>query len=376
MTYEAVVIGLGGAGSSALWALARRGVKALGIEQFEIGHARGSSHGRSRLYRGGAAEGSEYVTLARRSLDVWRDLEEHSGMEIVTLTGGVTIAESGSMLLHDTIEQLSDADMAHEVLDPDQLRARFPQHRVTDRDSGVFDPATGIARPELAIRTAIDAARERDAETITGMVTAIEERTGGLHVVLANGERVVTPRVIVSAGAWVGQLLPELAAQFTIRRAVLSWFRPKPSYESHFSANRFPVFTREDDHEIGWGAGTIDEYGVKIGLHDQSGYEIDDPAANAAVVEPWELERVQAFCKRQFEGLVPSAQHPHGCMITMTADERFSIGEIRPGVTLLAACSGHGFKHAAGVGDLGASIALGEDPNFDVSVFNPFRFNL
>lgn len=374
MTYDAVVIGLGGAGSSALWALARRGVKALGIEQFDIGHAQGSSHGRSRLYRGGAAEGAEYVALAKRSLDVWRDLEQRTGTEIVTLTGGVTIGASGSALVENTVAVLSRAGMEHERLNADALRTRFPQHRITDADVGVFDPATGVARPELAIHTAIDAARKLGAETRQGTVVAIEDIEGGHRITLAGGESIVTPRVIVSAGAWVGKLIPELAPQFTVRRAVLSWFHAKPGYEEQFTAGQFPVFTREDEYEIGWGAGSIDEYQVKIGIHDQAGYEIEDPAANTQTVEPWELERVQAFCERQFEGLIPVAQHPHGCMITMTPDEKFSIGEVRPGLTLLAACSGHGFKHAAGVGDLGAAIALAEDPEFDISVFAPFRF--
>lgn len=375
MTYEVVVIGLGGAGSSALWALARRGVRALGIEQFEIGHALGSSHGRSRLFRGGAAEGAAYVDLARRSLEIWRDLEQRSGNEIVTLTGGVTIAREESELLYDTIAALRDRDMEFAVLNADELRARHPQHRILDEDAGVFDPATGIARPELAIHSAIDAAREHGAETLRATVTSVEAVAGGYRIALANGDAVETKRVIMSSGAWTGGLLPAFADQFTVRRAVLSWFQPRPGFEDQFTPERFPVFTRQDEYEIGWGAPAVDEYWVKIGIHDQAGYEIEDPALNAVAVEPWELERVQQFCARQFEGLEPVARHPRGCMITVTADEHFSIGEVQPGLTMLAACSGHGFKHAAAVGDLGTRIALGEDPDFELSVFDPFRFN-
>ncbi|MDN4613533.1 N-methyl-L-tryptophan oxidase [Leifsonia sp. F6_8S_P_1B] len=377
MNYEVVVVGLGAAGSGALWALARRGVRVAGIEQYGIGHGNGSSHGRSRLFRGGASEGAAYVDLAARSLEIWRDLEQTSGREIVTLVGGVTIAEPESELFRDTVAALRSRDLPHELFDADGLRARYPQHRVRDTDAGVLDPATGVVRPELAITTAVEAAQAAGAEVLTGRrVVAIEEEGDHQRVVLDDGTSVVAGRVIVAAGAWNTSVLAEAPREFTVRRAVLSWFLPKPGHEADFLPNRFPVFTREDETLRGWGAPTIDEFGVKVGLHDQDGYTIDDPYANRPEVEAWEVERVQQFVARQFPDLVPVATNTRGCMITLTPDEDFSIGELdsRPGVVLLAACSGHGFKHSAAVGELGAQLALGEEASLDLAMFDPHRF--
>lgn len=376
MRPTAAVIGLGAAGAGALWALARRGIDVVGIEQFSIAHDRGSSHGRSRLYRGGAAEGAAYVDLAARSLELWRDLERRSGTELVTLVGGLTIAPTGSDLLARTVQAMVDRDLPFEVFDADELRRRYPQHRIADDDSGVLDPSTGVVRPELAITSAVDAARAAGARVVTGnAVERLDERAGGGHrITLDDGTTIEVDRVIVAGGAWTARLVPELADDFVVRRAVLSWFHPRPGREQDFSPERFPVFTREEEPGIGWGAPAIDEFGVKLGLHDQDGYRIDDPAANRADVEAWELERVEAFCARQFDGLEPVARHPHGCMITLTRDEHFSIGTLDSGAVLLAACSGHGFKHSAAVGDLGARLALGEDPELDLTLFDPYRF--
>lgn len=374
MSQEVVVVGLGAAGSGALWALAKRGVKAIGIEQFPIGHDKGSSHGRSRLFRGGAAEGLVHVDLAARSLEIWRELEQRSGVEIVTLTGGVTIAEGGSELLANTANAMEQRNLPFERLTSDQLRSRYPQHRIADEDQGILDPGTGVARPELAITTAVKGAQDAGAQVVQGTVTEIRSSGGGHQVVLSDGSTVETAEVIVAAGAWNGKLVPGLATDFTVRRAVLSWFKPRAGHEHEFTPDVFPVFTREDGQETGWGTAALDNYGVKVGLHQQNGYEISDPYKNKPEVENWELEAVEVFVSRQLPHLVPAARHPHGCMITVTEDEDFSVGRLDDGKVLLAACSGHGFKHSAAIGDLGARLVLGEDPELDMSSFNPYRF--
>ncbi|MCK8478298.1 N-methyl-L-tryptophan oxidase [Microbacterium aurugineum] len=378
MNKDVIVIGLGAAGSAALRAAARRGLDCLGIEQFEIAHDRGSSHGRSRLFRSGSSEGAEYVDLAARSRRLWGELEQETGEEIVTVVGGLTIASADSPLLADVRRAMDARSLPYEVLDADDLRRRYPQHRIDDSDTGVLDPGTGVVRPELAIRLSVDAARAAGAEVRTGVsATHITERSGGVDVRLSDGTTVSAAQVVVAAGAWTALLQPDYPVPLTVRRAVLSWFRPRPGAEDRFAADVFPVFTRENSGEVsGWGAPIIDEYGVKIGLHDQAGYEIDDPAVNDPRVAPWELERVHAFCAEQFADLEPVAQHPRGCMITLTPDERFAVGRVDPRsrIVTLAACSGHGFKHSAAVGELGVQIALDEQPFIDPAPFDPTRY--
>lgn len=377
MHRDIVVVGLGAAGSAALRAAARRGAFCLGIEQFDIAHDRGSSHGRSRLFRSGTSEGPEYVDLSARSRELWRELEEESGEEIVTVVGGLSIAAAGSALLTDVRNAMDTRGLPYEVLDADALRTRYPQHRVTDTDIGVLDPGTGVVRPELAIRLSIEAARRSGAEVRTGVsVVRLTERSGSVDVHLSDGSLVSADQVIVAAGAWTSQLLPEFSTPLVVRRAVLSWFRPLAGAAHRFTPDVFPVFTRQRSDVTGWGAPIIDDHGVKIGLHDQAGFEIDDPEANDPRVAQWELDRVEAFCAAQFDDLEPLARHARGCMITLTPDERFSIGRLdaESRVTTLAACSGHGFKHSAAVGELGVQIALGESPTVDPAPFDPTRY--
>lgn len=377
MNKDVVVIGLGAAGSAALRAAARRGVDCLGIEQFAIAHDRGSSHGRSRLFRSGTSEGAEYVDLAARSRQLWRELEEETGEEIVTVVGGLSIAAAGSPLLADVCSAMDARDLPYEIFDAQALRDRFSQHHIDDGDRGVLDPGTGVVRPELAIRLSVEAAQRAGAEVRTGVsVTRLTERSGGVDLRLSDGSTVSAAQVVVAAGAWTSHLLAGYAVPLTVRRAVLSWFTPRAGAGDRFRPDVFPVFTRELGELSGWGAPVIDEYAVKIGLHDQAGFEIDDPAANDPRVAAWELERVEAFCAAQFADLIPVAQHARGCMITLTPDERFAIGRQEAGsrIVTIAACSGHGFKHSAAVGELGVQLALDEQPIVDPVPFDPTRY--
>src|SRR5262245_62563660 len=75
-TFDAIVLGTGGVGSAALSALASRGVRALGLDRFPPGHARGSSHGQSRMIRQAYFEHPDYVPLLLRSYTLWAELEQ------------------------------------------------------------------------------------------------------------------------------------------------------------------------------------------------------------------------------------------------------------------------------------------------------------
>lgn len=376
MTYDIAVVGLGATGAGALWAAASRGARAVGFEQYELAHDRGSSHGLSRVFRGAASEGRPYTELALRSLEIWRDLERRSGVDLVTLTSGVIIAPDGTELITDSKAVLDGGGMTYEQLAADEIRARFPQHYVRDDDVAIVDPSLGIVRPERTVIAEIDAARRCGAQVRTrSRVTAVHAVAGGVEVVVDGVERVRARKAVLAAGPWLSRLTDALPMPLVTRRAVLTWFHPRPGTEDQFAPERFPAFRRQLDEEFGWGAGIFDDHGVKIGLRDQGGYVIDDPSANRTEVEPWEVERVEAFCARQFPDLIPSARHATGCMITLTPDERFVIEELadQPGVIAVAACSGHGFKTSAAVGELGVQLALGEQSTVDPRPFSSDR---
>src|ERR671915_896837 len=95
-TFETIVLGLGAMGSAAVYQLARRGSRVLGIDQYSPPHSHGSSHGETRIIRQAIGEGEEYVPLVMRSYELWREIEQETGSELLTITGGLTLESRDS----------------------------------------------------------------------------------------------------------------------------------------------------------------------------------------------------------------------------------------------------------------------------------------
>lgn len=375
MDAQVGVIGLGAAGSAALWRSAARGADVIGFEQFGSGHDRGSSHGYSRVFKSVTPQGPQESALAQRAVGLWRELEAESGESVLHMTGGLSIGRPDGPLIAGLEKVAAETGLPLEYLDEADLRRRFPQHVIEAGDIGVIDPASGYLQPELAIRTEWALARRHGARVVDAAVLEVIPQEESVLIVTADRTWEVGT-AIVSAGAWQRTLLPFLPLELTPRRATLSWFAPKAGRESLFTAEAFPAFTHEALGETGWGLPEFDEYGVKIGLDFTEGYEIVDPSANKKEVEDWELARVRAFVAETLPDLEPVPAHSGGCMITMTPDEEFTIGipADHPRLVVLSACSGRGFKMSAANGDVAAQLALTGETDLDLSLFSPDRF--
>lgn len=381
-SYDAdlAVLGLGAAGSSALWRAAARGASVVGFEQFEPGHPHGSSHGHSRLFRTALVEGPHYVGLAQHAQQLWRELESATGTDLLTLCGGVFLGPEHGRLLPPILETIRAHDLPHELLGATEVRDRFGQHAVDDGTVGVLDPGTGVVRCEQGIRAAVRAASDLGAQVRPGeRILAIEPSDGQVAVRSAgpDGDRTWRfRRVVVATGAWTAGLLPALTVPMDVRRTLLTWFTPRTS-PGEFGPDRFGVFLHEADGYLAWGAPALEGYGVKVGLHDLKVPQVPDPSTNPLRVEPQEWAEVAGWVSRRLPGLDPEQVRAEGCMYTHTPDEAFSIGvpAAYPGVVLAAACSGHGFKHASAVGDAAAALALDQEPPVDLGPFSPDRFS-
>jgi len=155
-TYDAIVLGLGAMGSAATYQLARRGAKVLGIDQFAPPHELGSSHGETRITRIACGEGPEYAAFARRSHEIWRELEAELGVELLTQNGFLAISGKGERAANHGVSQFLDATVAaakaahvsYELLDTAAIRSRFPAFNVADGDAAYHDSVGGFVRPE------------------------------------------------------------------------------------------------------------------------------------------------------------------------------------------------------------------------------------
>ena len=81
---DILVIGGGAMGSATARTLAARGRDVLLLERFAPGHTEGASHGASRNFNVTYADPT-YIAMLRESLVAWRDLEAHTGQQILDL---------------------------------------------------------------------------------------------------------------------------------------------------------------------------------------------------------------------------------------------------------------------------------------------------
>src|SRR6266511_1909648 len=265
---DVVVVGLGAMGSHALWRLAERGVRAIGVEQFTPGHDRGSSHGESRIIRTAYSEGAGYVPLVLHAWRLWDELEARSGQRLLERCGGLMLGSPSSPWVRGATESAKDHGLRYELLSGSELRERFPQHRVDDDDTvGFFEAAAGVVRPERGVVEAVRAARAAGAEVLEGETVLGIVPDGDRPAVQLSGRTLVARHVVVAAGAWVPRLVPGLDLRLRVVRRVQAWFET-PSLEA-FSPKSFPVFLRhQPGGEAAWyGCPSLDGATVKVGLH-------------------------------------------------------------------------------------------------------------
>ncbi|MFI6392611.1 N-methyl-L-tryptophan oxidase [Nonomuraea sp. NPDC050547] len=373
---DVIVIGLGAMGSMAAWQAAARGASVLGVEQFDVGHARGSSHGGSRIYRQILFEGKEYVPLARRTLDLIKELERDGG-RLFEPSGGLVIGTDGGELIEDALASAAAGEVAHEWLTPDDLRARYPQHAVLDDDVAIFEPGAGVLRPEACVTAAVRAARRAGADIRTGVPVSELRVQDGRVAVTVGGERFTAARVILASGAWTLDLLPEVSLPLRTQRSCLSWFKARGD-AAEYRPGRFPTFVRESHEAHGWGIPDVDGVGVKVGISGPQAKKawLERPEDNWRDPAREDLAPIEEYCATAFPGLVPRVSKAMACMNSKSPDGDFVIGPVGAGgrVVFAGGFSGHGFKHAAAVGQICAQLALDGGSEFDLSAFSPTRF--
>src|SRR5260370_20398376 len=246
LSFDVAIIGLGVMGSAALAALARRGLRVVGIDRFAPGHDRGSSHGTTRVIRLGYFEHPSYVPLVRAAYPLWRELEARSGQSLLTITGIVEIGAPESCLVAGTLRSSRLHGLPHEILDAQGMRNRFRAFRLRDDFVGVFQRAGGFVRAEPAVAALQELASRSGAELIWNEpVLAVEPHRDGVAVMTAHGD-IRAGYAIAAAGPWLKSLLPQLPVPLRVTRQVLAWFEPAGHARPRFAAERFPVFLLEN----------------------------------------------------------------------------------------------------------------------------------
>ncbi len=355
-SYDAIVLGLGGMGSAALYHLARRGARVLGLEQFGVVHDRGASHGDTRIIRKAYFEHADYVPLLQRAYVLWRELEAATGSALMELTGLVAVAPTGGELVQAVLSCAAEHRLPITRVTPDDFAAHFPQLRLPESMEALWDPEGGFLRVERCVRAHLDAARAAGA-AIRDREPVLEwsARPGEVTVRTA-GETHRADRLVVAAGAWSGRVLAEIGLPLEVRRKVVFWY-PETVAGTHAPAV-FPTFFYDLPYGRVYGSPALDAHGVKVA--DHTGGQILTAPEPARDVLEGDEDACQRFLRELAPGLVPQRSRHSVCMYAMTPDEHFVIGRhpAHDSVTVAAGFSGHGFKFAAVVGEVLADLAL------------------
>jgi sarcosine oxidase len=375
-TFDAIVVGLGAHGSAAAAVLARRGLTVLGLERFARGEDMGSSGGRSRMIRLANFEDPVYVPMALASWDRWRALEADAGADILTVTGGLYAGPSDSRPVRGSIRSAEEHGLEHEVIDADEIHRRWPVFELTPGTIGLMEERAGTLRADRANAAHLTIA-ERHGATFEFGQRVVDWRPtsgGGFEVVIADGVVVGAAHLVLTAGAWLGSLVSDLALPLQVERESVCWFSPTTA-PSSIGADRMPMWVVASGGQAYYGFRHDPEVGLKVGIHHWGVYV--DPDEVDRIVGPADEERVRAFVRAQ----MPAANGPLSgtkvCLYTNTPDEAFVIDRhpAAAGVAFASACSGHGFKYAPLVGEILADLAIAGATAWPIGSFRAARFS-
>ena len=370
--YDVVILGLGGMGSAAAAACARRGMRVAGVERFTPAHAFGSSHGRTRLIRQAYFEHEAYVPLLLRTYERWRELEKLTGEELLRVTGLLLAGHEGSAIVEGSRASARKHGLAIEELDAAGMRRRFPMIAPLDDEIAVFEPLGGVVFPEKTVATMLRLAQDAGADVHFGRsFTRVDRDSAEPRVVLDDGTEIRARTIVSALGAWSPLHAELVGAPLRIQRNVQAWFTAEtnafappacPAYLVDRAGFPAPLYGMPDLGD-----------GVKAAFH---GY---GPIARANALDreihKQDVAPIQAALNEWMPGAAYALRDASACMYSLTADEHFIVG-FAPNdsrVVVLGGFSGHGFKFVPLIGEIAADLVQRGATEYDIAFLSPER---
>ena len=373
-SYDVAIIGLGAMGSAAAYQLAKRGASVIGFDRFMPPHTMGSSHGDTRIIREAYHESPAYVPIVQRAYELWDELAEEAGETLLQQTGGLMLGEPEGETVSGAIRSAELHGLAHELLDADEVRRRWPQFNPPDQFVAVHEDRSGVLFPEKCISAQLRGTVKVGAELRYGTQVSGWVKDGDGVTVHTDGGDVSAGQLLITAGAWLPGLVPELALPVEIERQVLFWFEPA-SNPDLFDPTHCPIYIWEyESRHAFYGFPNLGD-GVKIARHH-----------DGRVVDPDSLDRDEVsaedeeMLRKQLSRMMPYASgrviRSEVCMYTNTPDQHYLIGFHPENTSVLigSPCSGHGFKMASALGESFAELLLDGESRHDLSLFALDRF--
>lgn len=370
--FEVIVIGLGGMGTATAWQLARRGISVLGLEQFALGHDRGSSHGHTRITRQAYYEHPAYVPLVRRAFEGWYDLEQAAGRPLLLNGPCLTLGHPDGELVAGVRRSAAEHTLPIEDLSAAEVERRYPAFRAGAGMVGVVEHTAGILLVDACVQAMADQARRLGARLHEHEPVLTWRRQGGGFVVETPGGHYPADRLVLTAGPWAGRLLGGAGQALTVMRQVAFWLQPTDPVL--FRRDRFPVFITETSGGYFYGFPALDGRGFKVARH-YGARELTGPDGIDRDVTTADESAIRAFVRQH----LPAGDGPRGdasvCLYTLTPDRHFVLDRhpAEEGVVVAAGFSGHGFKFAPVVGEIMADLAMDGATRWPIDLFRATR---
>jgi sarcosine oxidase len=380
-SFDAIVIGVGTMGAPACYYLAKRGYKVLGIEQFDITHEFGSHAGQSRIIRKAYFEHPAYVPLLNRAYENWKKIEEESGEQVYYQTGVVYFGQPDRSILHGV--KLS-ADLYHidvENVNDTDSKKRFSPFNIPNSFKTVFEPEAGFITPEKAIKLYAGQAVKHGAEIHPFEKVIDWKKTGDSIVVNTTKNSYQCNKLIITSGAWSGNMIPRISGKIEVTRQFVAWIKPK-NWDD-YTLNNFPCWLIDDDERPGcyYGFPILppdkfgEPHGLKIACH-YPGSVTDVDKVNRQNTEE-DIENIRYALDKYLPGTFNGMVTTKTCLYASLPDENFIIDKL-PGFekNVVVACgfSGHGFKFASVVGEVLADLAIDGATQQPIEFLNARRF--
>lgn len=355
MTYDVVVVGLGGVGSAAAAALARRGSRVLGLDRYPPVHAQGASHGETRIVRKAYFEGAAYVPLLHRAYELWDELG------LLTRTGALFLGAERSRIVGGTLDTARQWGLPHEMLDAAEVSRRFPAFTPPPGTVGLLEADAGWVSPEASVRAQLDRAAAAGADLRFGpVVTGWTETSEGVRVTTADGA-FEAGALVLAPGRWAVDLLD---LPLRVESRTVGWYAPADP--APFAPERFPVWIWErDDGTAPYGFPDVGT-GVKTAVH----------SSTTRSAESWQPDEVAELVAPLLPALGGRLLRSAQCTYTLTPDEHYVVACHPQSARVVVACgfSGHGFKLTPVLGEVLADLAVAGSTRHDLSLFDPQRF--
>jgi len=379
-SFDAIIIGVGSMGSAASYYLSKRGYKVLGLEQFDISHEQGSHTGQSRIIRKAYFEHPDYVPLLEKAYKNWKTLEWETGQQVYIKTGLLYAGNPTNEIIKGVELSAGSYNIDLDQLNIAAAADHFPQFRFPDNFEILFEPEAGFITPEKAIRLYANQAEENGA-TIHSNEKVIEWTKDGSNILVkTDTDTYQCNKLVITAGAWAGKMIPGFASKIKVTRQVVTWIKTKN--DGQFELNKFPCWMIGDDDKHGcfYGFPLLDTKkfgepaGLKLAHHFL--YQITDPDNVNRQTTEEDLKNVKYCLDKYLPGAFDAVLSTKICLYANSPDENFIIDKL-PGyeenVSIACGFSGHGFKFASVVGEILADLAIEGKTNLPIQFLGAKR---